>query len=415
MKKNKHWIVLAVCCGLAAASIGVSINSSGVFYTPVSKSLGIMRGTFSMHMTIFSLVTAIGALCVPKIMKKVSYKILLSVSVGLAVLSTAAMAYATTVPVFYILGAVRGLTTGMFSIVPLTMIINNWFEKKHGLATSIVFGFSGLAGSICSPILSSCIETWGWQSGYLMKAAILLGLCLPAVLYPFHIEPQEDGVMPYGFEEKQEVSFRSHTPSFHFMTVAFISFFIFGFLCSCITSVTQHLPGYGESIGYNVSIGAMLLSAGMVGNIISKLIIGVLSDAVGAIKATITMIIANVLGIVLLIIGSSSWLLILGAFLFGSCYSIGAVSLPLLTKYFFGVEHYATVFPTISFASNLGAAISLSMVGYIYDFFGSYVYALVIALVMIGMCVITLFITKYKVLENGGKNDERLTESQCIM
>ena len=47
-KSSKHWLVLIVCCGLAASSIGVSINSSGVFYTPVSTSLGIMRGTFSI-------------------------------------------------------------------------------------------------------------------------------------------------------------------------------------------------------------------------------------------------------------------------------------------------------------------------------------------------------------------------------
>ena len=38
-KSSKHWLVLIVCCGLAASSIGVSINSSGVFYTPVSTSL----------------------------------------------------------------------------------------------------------------------------------------------------------------------------------------------------------------------------------------------------------------------------------------------------------------------------------------------------------------------------------------
>ena len=43
MKKNnfKPWYVLVVCCGLAASSIGISINSSGVFYTPVSESLGL--------------------------------------------------------------------------------------------------------------------------------------------------------------------------------------------------------------------------------------------------------------------------------------------------------------------------------------------------------------------------------------
>ena len=75
MNKNniKPWLVLVVCCGLAASSIGISINSSGVFYTPVSEDLGIMRGTFSMHMTIFSIVTAMSALIVPKIMNKFSY------------------------------------------------------------------------------------------------------------------------------------------------------------------------------------------------------------------------------------------------------------------------------------------------------------------------------------------------------
>lgn len=52
MNKIKHWLVLAVCCRLAASSID---NSAGVFYTPVSASLRIMQGTFTLHMAIFQL------------------------------------------------------------------------------------------------------------------------------------------------------------------------------------------------------------------------------------------------------------------------------------------------------------------------------------------------------------------------
>ena len=394
MRKNlKHWIVLSVCCGLAASSIGISINSSGIFYTPVSESLGIMRGTFSMHMTIFSMVTAIGALFVPKIMEKVNYKLLLLVSVIVAVVSTALMAASSSIPLFYILGAIRGLSTGMFSIVPLTIIINHWFVEKHGLATSIVFGFSGLAGSICSPVLSSCIEMMGWRMGYIIKAITILLLCLPAIIYPFSVDPHDDGLEPYGYKEIEVQKTQTSSSSFSFISIAFMCFFIFGLLSSCITSVTQHLPGYGQSLGYGVSLSAMLLSAGMIGNIVSKLIIGVLSDWLGALKAAIVMIAVNTVGVVLLMLGFSSYVLLLGAFLFGSCYGIGAVSLPLLTKYFFGTDNYSKVFPSISFASNLGAAISLSMVGYIYDFFGSYMYAFILALAMIGICCLTLFMT----------------------
>ena len=74
-KNIKHLIVVLVCCGLAASSIGICVNSVGVFYTPVSESLGIMRGTFAIHGTISLLATAIVSLFVQAIIKKYSHKL----------------------------------------------------------------------------------------------------------------------------------------------------------------------------------------------------------------------------------------------------------------------------------------------------------------------------------------------------
>ena len=346
MKKNslKPWYVLIVCCGLAASSIGISINSSGVFYTAVSQSLGIMRGTFAMHMTIFSFVTAIASLIVPKLMNKFNYKLILIVGVLIAVISTAMMAYSKSIYIFYFLGAIRGFSTGLFSIVPLTIIINGWFKKHHGLATSIVFGFSGLAGAI----LSNCIDLFGWNIGYIIKAGIILVLCLPAIIYPFEVSAKAEGALPLGYDKNENINKEIYeNRSFNFITIIFICFCMFSLINTTITGITQHLPGFAESIGYSTSIGAMLLSAGMLGNVISKLIIGVMSDKIGSVKASITMIIVNTFGIVLLIISSSSIVLLIGAFLFGSIYSVGAVGLPLLTKHFFGIDNYSKVFPII--------------------------------------------------------------------
>lgn len=391
-KSIKHWIVLLCCCGLAGASIGVSINTSGVFYEPVSKSLGILRGDFAMHMTIFSIVTAITALFVPRIIKKVNYKLLLLVGILVGTLSTAAMSIGKNLFVFYILGAIRGISTGLFSAVTLTTIINQWFSEKHGLATSIVFGTSGLVGTFLSPILTSCIAHYGWQLSYVIEAAILCALCLPALLYPYHLNPQDDGLLPYGYQEKESDHEKEKTSHFHYFKITFISFFIYAIISSFITGVTQHLPGFAQSIGMNASTGALLLSAGMAGNIISKIIIGTLSDHIGALKATLTMMLMNALSVILLMTTSSSTLLVIAAFLFGSCYSIGAVGLPLLTKYFFGIENYDQAFPKVSFASNVGAAIALSLVGYVYDFFGSYYYAffLVLAILLLGLILLLI-------------------------
>lgn len=241
MKKNslKPWYVLIVCCGLAASSIGISINSSGVFYTAVSQSLGIMRGTFAMHMTIFSFVTAIASLIVPKLMNKFNYKLILIVGVLIAVISTAMMAYSKSIYIFYFLGAIRGFSTGLFSIVPLTIIINGWFKKHHGLATSIVFGFSGLAGTIFSPILSNCIDLFGWNIGYIIKAGIILVLCLPAIIYPFEVSAKAEGALPLGYDKNEDINKETYeNRSFNFITIIFICFCMFSLINTTITGIT---------------------------------------------------------------------------------------------------------------------------------------------------------------------------------
>ena len=113
MKDIKPWLIMGACCGLAASSLGISINSSGVFYGVVADDLGIMRGSFAFHMTIFTFFTGLAAFVIPVLMKKFPYKLLLTLSVGLAVLATIAMGYVHSLPAFYLLGAIRGITTSI--------------------------------------------------------------------------------------------------------------------------------------------------------------------------------------------------------------------------------------------------------------------------------------------------------------
>lgn len=379
----KHLFVLLVCCGMAASSIGVCVNSAGVFYTTVSESLGIMRGTFTIHGTISLLATAVISLFVPVIMKRYSYKVVLILSVLVAGVSTILMAFSKSVLPFYLLGAIRGISSGLFAMVPITMIINKWFYKNHGLATSIVLSFSGIAGAVFSPIFSSCIQVFGWEKTYIIMGVAIIGFCIPAVIYPFSIDPKDSGLLAYGQTEKEDRTTNSivkKNSKFKFFTISFICFFIFAILHTAISGITQHLPGFAETLNYTTAVGATMLSAGMVGNILSKLVIGFISDRVGSVKATIIMIVTNIISIIILLTAPSSTALLIGSFLFGSVYSVGAVGFALLTKHFFGVENYSTVYPIISFATSFGSAFALALVGYIYDFTGSYIYAFLVAI-----------------------------------
>ncbi|MDO4912526.1 MAG: MFS transporter [Lactobacillus sp.] len=328
IKQHKAWKVLAVLCGLAAAAIGISINTSGVFYTVVSADLSILRGAFAFHMTIFSLVTAISALLIPYLINRFDFKSYLLFSIIAASVSTALMGMSSQLWQFYLLGAVRGLTTGLFSIVLITLIINKWFLEKNGLAISIALAFSGVMGAIFSPIFSEIIKMIGWRYAYFGEGLPILVLCLPAYLYRFNLVPQDEGLQPYGHQTQvnnKKVS-NKLVP-----TISLVLLIAFAVIVSFASSMTQHFPGYAQNIGLTATLGASMLSMGMFGNIASKLVLGILSDMIGPLKATIILVTCAVTGAGLLF-SKTIIVLMLGAFLWGACYGLGSVSIAVLTN-----------------------------------------------------------------------------------
>ncbi len=396
-KSSKHWGVLLVCCGLSVAAMGLGVNAVGVFLTPVSESLGVMRGTFAAHTTISLLVGSVMSLFIPSIIRKFPYKTVLSISVIIASISTIMMGFSDNILMFYVLGALRGISSALFSIVPLTMIINQWFEKKHGLATSIVLGISGLGGALFSPIFAYLIVSFGWETTFIIKGLVFLFMCLPAIFYPFSINPQNDGLMPYGYEanEQQEQGKKREKVTekksdFSFFQTTFLCFIVFSTLIAMKTTIAHHLPGFAETVGHSATTGAVLASAAMVGNVCFKLIIGVISDSFGTMKASVMMIGINVMGIIVLLTASSPVLLVIGAFLFGSLFSVGSAGVALLTKQIFGMKNYARTYPLIALVGGAGVAIGIALIGYIYDFTGSFTNTFIVALITHGISMLLL-------------------------
>lgn len=392
-RQHKAWKVLAAMCGLAAAAIGISINTSGVFYSVVSQDLGMLRGTFAFHMTIFSLVTALSSLVVSRLLTRYPFKRFLLVAVALSVLVTGMMGLSSQVWQFYLLGGLRGFSTGLFSVVTITVIINHWFQRKNGLATSIALGSSGLVGATFSPLFSWLISQIGWRGAYGVEAVLIALMCLPAILYPFALDPKEEDLEAYGSDLKEETSWQD-TGEKKTRREAVLALILFAGLVSFLSSMTQHLPGYADSMGLSATLGASLLSMGMVGNIISKLVVGALSDRFGSLKATLVLLAMAFTGNLLLLQTQNPTMLLIAAVLFGACYGLGGVALALVTRDIFGEEDYTKRFPIISFTGNVGAAVAFSAIGYMYDFTGSYrptLFLLIGFLVVSMLCLFTAF------------------------
>ena len=389
-----HWVLVALLCGMAASAIGVCMNCVGIFYTPVSESLGVLRGSFALHATISQLATSFTALAVPKLMVRFRYKRLLLCGAAAAVLSTVAMAFSRELWQFYLLGLLRGMGVGLFSTVPITIILTNWFHKSHGIATSITLSFSGLAGAVCSPLFTRCITVFGWENTYLVMAAAILLFTLPALLVPFTADPRQMGLRPYGDYGEQKAA-PAASATFRYKNAAFICLCVMTLLHTSIAGIAQHFTGFTLSIRLTAETGALMMSLSMVGNILTKLLIGILSDNLGPVKACASMIALNACALLLSLFGSaaqSALILYIAALLYGSVYSVGAVGFSLLSRKFFGPENYSKAYSVIGLLTTTGSALSLPLIGYLYDFTGSYLPMFWIALGFHGVNLVLLWV-----------------------
>lgn len=396
-KSIKHWGVLACTSGLAACSIGINLNTIGVFYTPVSENLGFYRGNFAMHTTILSIAMSLVALHIPRLLGHFDFKKMLWFGVGLSAIATILMAATSSLIIFYVLAALRGIGSAFYSMVPLTILVNNWFEKKNGLAMSLGFGSSGIAGALLTPVFEWLIQQFGWRSGFIAMGILIVVFCLPACLISFTLHPREEGLVPYGYEEEPEFS-KGNTNDFtarkkvSYLNFSFLSLCIVALLHASITGLPHHFPGYAETIGFSSNLGAWMLSAAMLGNISFKLLSGVLEDRIGTTPSAFIILGLNFIATVCLIFFRLSNGLLFSAFVFGSIHCVPIIVLPMLTIRYFGKLRYMKVYPILSFMAGVGGAFAVSLIGYIFDFTGSYLSAFYIALFFHIVCFTLLVI-----------------------
>lgn len=384
-----HWLVLAACCGMAVSSLGIVNNCIGVFYLPVSEALGVGRGSVALFSTIVNLCTAFGAPVAIRLIKKFPIKPVLLTGALLIAGGLGLLSLAESVWVFYVVAPFVGFGCAATSNVAILTILSSWFEKSYGMASGLALSFSGIGGALMAPVFTSLISSAGWRASYLVAAGVAAVASIPGIILVIRKSPQEKGYLPYGGTQSSALpqeagQEKNGLTSRDLLSVTFISVCLMGFLSAGVIGMNSHLPGYAQELGFTASVGAMMVTCCMVGNILSKLLLGVLCDTLGAVKGLFIMY-CSVIGaaLIFLLIPSGSYLPYLaGAALYGAAFSIGAMGQSQVVRRVYPPEKFASVFASASIFNTLGVAVMNSAFGFIYDFSGSYTGSLVTALCM---------------------------------
>lgn len=392
--KNKKifygWWVVVGCILITATMVPVIMALSNKYLIPITEEMGISRSAFTLVNTI---VQGLGIFLSPFIAKRLAQgnmRKIQAIGILFFALSYASYSLAQNVYHLYISAVVLGICYLTTTLIPVSMMITNWFVKKRGLAMSLAMGGIGLGGFIFSPVVTWLLEDFGWRITYRVMALVILLIPLPASIFLLRKKPEDMGLKPYGAAETSISSSKAAQKSSGVtLTVsesqkkAFFYLLMLGLFANGIINsgaLGQFPPAIQEMHGPVVQ--ASIISLYSLVGIFGKLILGWINDRFGIVASSIFGCVAFTLTLVLILIGGSTAVLYAMAIIFGLGNPIGTVSPPLLVAAIYGKEKYGEAYGVANSATQIGLSLGSLLVAAIFDLSGSYTMAWIVLAIL---------------------------------
>ncbi|HVJ49665.1 MFS transporter [Desulfitobacterium sp.] len=379
------YVIVIALCGIMGTAAALTFNAAGVFYGPVSKALGVGKGTFAIYMSIICLAAALTLTFAGKVYAKVNARTILTTAVTVIALSFFAMSRSTSVYHFYVIGAFMGACQAFLLYLAVPTMINRWFKTRTGFFLGLCSAFTGVGAVIFNPIAGSVITNSGWQTAYLIYAIVTAVVGIPCALL-ISSYPSDKGLKPFGDTgEAGTVTAAAPVTGISYSVALKSSYFyialLFAFAIAFVTNINAYLPSYATSLGMTLTIGATVASASMFGNMFGKIILGIIIDKINVMAGLVVGIAGGIIGMGMMIFMGKAgvWVIMVGGFLYGVSYACNNVVVPMTIRKAFGSRDYSQIFGNVSIAAALSSTIGSSAWGFVIDGTGSYALTLAVA------------------------------------
>lgn len=349
-KFNFAWLVMVGCGLMVAGSISTFTVLSGNFYYVVSEDLGIDVSSFSFCTTLVILGAVASMPVVSRVLSKINFKVVLPVFAIVLGVVYACNSLFTELWQFYVASFIDGICMGFLGMVTLNTVLGNWFRKKVGLAMGCAWGLASVYVAIMSPILSDLIANLGWRTSFVIVGGISLAFELIATVFFIRYKPEDMGLKPYGWEPEVqadgEVVVAEGVPVKQgIFSVAFVLVALVMILMQTSSVINSLFPTYAEVVGFGAQVGALMMSAAMISDVILNIIIGMTCDKLGAFKAISLWTLVTIASLVVMIFVSDNAILtIVAAAINDSMYVITGVGLSALAIQVFGTLNFDKIY-----------------------------------------------------------------------
>lgn len=405
------WLVLAGTSLLVCVSFVLPMNVMSILLLPIAQSFQVGIATSSLLFTVRSVATIFFLPFLAPMLKKFGARKIFYLGVIGTSVCFFLQSKATSIWFLLLLVIPQAFFTLLNSLQTCSMIINNWFQEKLGLALGFNAACTGIGAAILSPVFTRILETSDWRT-VLMYCGILYLVIGGISCIPIRLDPSLTGHTPYGWKEggesvqhispaAQGVSTREafRLPSFYLLAFSLV-------LLGIAAIFNTQIASMAYSIGFTAEVVGPVLSVVAVGTFVGKNVIGAVRDKSGGTPAISLAMGAAAVGVMMFFAAiqtvSLTWLY-LGAAVGGFGLAMGTIVPPLATSSALGRKDYNSLYGITSIFVALGSAFGSPIIGALFDSTGSYA-SVTILVAVICVILIPCFMLSIRAGQKNWKN-----------
>ena len=283
-RPHRAWAVCLGCSLALFTVMGLGVNVFTIYQPWIIQVHGFSNAQGSWITTVRSLFALLAMLSVDTLCRRLGLRYTMTVGMTCFALSYALFGAARTFPAYCVAAALSGLAYGYGGMIPLTLVVSNWFESRRGLALGLAAAGSGLPTILFPPLVTEVITRWGLKTA-LYGEAVLGVLLTLGVFLLVRSHPSQVGLTPYTGAKPEQASApqADRLPPAGLRPIHWWAAAVAAFLIGAPSGPGfSHLTVLYTSCGYDSLLVAFLMSYLGVVLMAAKVLYGQLSDKLGS-------------------------------------------------------------------------------------------------------------------------------------
>jgi predicted MFS family arabinose efflux permease len=385
------WRVAAAAgAGVFVSFASVLVYTFGVFLKPLGETFGWSRESVSAAFGIAAMTVAVCSPGLGYLFDRVAPRRIIVPCVAVFGCAFASLSLLTPrLWHFYVVFVVLGVVGNGTAQMAYSRAVSTWFERRLGLALSLLMAGSALGAMTLPPIAAQLVARFGWRRACLTLGLSSLVIGLPMVIGFIRERPGSRGSDRVVHGASVGDGLRSRV----FWIVVAVLFF---------TSIAQngaitHLSALLTDRGVAPASAALALSAMGAASLVGRFVTGWLLDRFFAARVSFALLVISALGTYVLSSAQSFAAGAAGAALIGFGTGGEADVTPYMLSRYFGLRSFTTLYAFTWTAYACAGAIGPVLMGRAFDATGSYEALLArLAIAIVAVASLMLLLPRYE-------------------